>query len=374
MFQYWTEDESASVVFSFHLVWLFYEAVQGGADTNELFRAARRIRAGNSEDWYESFSQLGDQINEIAKDAQRNGHDITAGQAWWRAFTYYRSAERVLKGTDPRKIPMYKRCIDCFYTGIDLQPHPYEKVDIDFDNTKLDGLFLPPRNFKRGTPPPVIIFPTGADALPEEQLFRGAQEMTARGAAVLLFNGPGQGGSIRLLGLPTIPDYERVFTAAVDYLMTRTDVDHGRIGLIGGSMAGYYAPRGVSFEHRINACVVWGALYDVLKDLYEPYPPLHEQLQWITGTKSDTEARAYLSKFNLQGLLEGVKCPILVTHGARDHMVPVSSAERLFNELGAEDKTLRVFDDEIGGSGHCSVDNWTQVVAYQIDWLLDKLG
>ncbi len=55
-------------------------------------------------------------------------------------------------------------------------------------------------------------------------------------------------------------------------------------------------------------------------------------------------------------------------------MVPVSSAERLFNELGAEDKTLRVFDDKIGGSGHCSVDNWTQVVAYQIDWLLDKLG
>ena len=34
MFQYWTDDTRESVVFSFHLVWLLYEAMQGGADTN----------------------------------------------------------------------------------------------------------------------------------------------------------------------------------------------------------------------------------------------------------------------------------------------------------------------------------------------------
>lgn len=374
MFQYWSDDTRDSVVFSFHLVWLFYEAMQGGADTNELFHTARKIRAGNAEDWYTAFEELGERIEKIAKEAKRNKHDVTAGQAYWRAFTYYRSAERVLKGKDKRKLPMYERTVDCFYKGIDLTEHKYEKIVIPFDKHKLEGIFLPPRSTRRGTPPPVIIFPTGADALPEEQLFRGAQEMTARGAAVLLFNGPGQGKSIRMLKLPTIPDYERVFTAAVDYLHTRKDVDLDRIGLIGGSMAGYYAPRAVAFEHRIKACVVWGALYDVLADLYDPYPPLHEQLQWISGTKSDAEAREYLKDFNLKGKLGNVKCPMLVTHGARDHMVPASSAERLFNELKVKDKTLRIYDDTTGGSGHCSVDNWTQVVAYQIDWCLDKLG
>ena len=374
MFQYWTEDTRESVVFSFHLVWLFYEAVQGGADTNELFQAARKIRSGNSEDWHDAFYDLGDRIKAIADEADAAGHDVTAGQAYWRAFTYYRSAERVLPGKDPRKLPMYERCIECFYKGIDLTPHVYERIVIPFDGHELEGLFLPPRSQAKGTPPSVIIFPTGADALPEEQLFRGAQEMTARGAAVLLFNGPGQGKTIRVQGVPTIPDYERVFTAAVDYLCTREDVDHERIGLIGGSMAGYYAPRAVSFEHRIKGCVVWGALYDVLADLYDPYPPLHEQLQWITGTKSDKEARAYLADFNLKGKLANITCPMLVTHGARDHMVPASSAQRLFDEIPVKDKTLRLYDDEVGGSGHCSVDNWTQVVAYQIDWLLDRLG
>ena len=55
MFQYWADDQRESVVFSFHLVWLFYEAVQGGADTNELFYAARKIRAGNTEGWHDAF-------------------------------------------------------------------------------------------------------------------------------------------------------------------------------------------------------------------------------------------------------------------------------------------------------------------------------
>ena len=120
--------------------------------------------------------------------------------------------------------------------------------------------------------------------------------------------------------------------------------------------------------------MVWGALYDVLRDLYEPYPPLHRQLQWITGSSSDAEAREKLARFNLEGILQNIQCPVLVTHGARDHMVPAASAERLFGELTVADKELRIYDDETGGSGHCSVDNWTQVVAYQIDWLLDRLG
>ena len=54
--------------------------------------------------------------------------------------------------------------------------------------------------------------------------------------------------------------------------------------------------------------------------------------------------------------------------------VPASSAIRLFDVFDVADKELRICDDETGGSGHCGVDNWTQVVAYQIDWLLDRLG
>jgi dipeptidyl aminopeptidase/acylaminoacyl peptidase len=374
MYQYWADDTLEAKVFSFHLVWLFYEAMQGGADTNELFRAVRRVRAGNHEDWHTAFLDLGGTVLALAEEAAAKGHGITAGQAFLRAFTYFRSAERELRGGDPRKVPLYRRTVDCFYKGLDRLPHPYERIAVPFDGIEMDGLFFHPRSAAQGSPPPCIIFPTGADALPEENLFRGAQEMTARGAACILFNGPGQGSTIRLLNVPAIPDYERVCTAVVDYLTTRDDIDHDRIGLIGGSMAGYYAPRAVCFEHRIRACVVWGALYDVLNDLYLPYPPLRRQLRWIGGCASDAEAREKFARFTLAGRLKNVRCPVLVTHGARDHMVPAASAQRLHDELPVADKELRIYDDTTGGAGHCSVDNWTQVVAYQIDWLLDRLG
>ena len=63
------------------------------------------------------FMTWGNRVKAIADEAADAGHDVTAGSAYWRAFTYYRSAERVLSGKDPRKLPMYERCIECFLYG-----------------------------------------------------------------------------------------------------------------------------------------------------------------------------------------------------------------------------------------------------------------
>ena len=92
--------------------------------------------------------------------------------------------------------------------------------------------------------PPCVVFRSGADALPEEKFFRGVEYVTARVAACLVFNGSGQGSTLRVPGLPAIPDHQRPVSAAVDCPMTRDDIDHDRIGLMGVSFAGYYTPRG----------------------------------------------------------------------------------------------------------------------------------
>jgi hypothetical protein len=55
-------------------------------------------------------------------------------------------------------------------------------------------------------------------------------------------------------------------------------------------------------------------------------------------------------------------------------MVPLSSAQRTFDELTVADKELRLFDEAEGGAEHCSMDNWSQVIPYQVDWLLDRLN
>lgn len=53
---------------------------------------------------------------------------------------------------------------------------------------------------------------------------------------------------------------ERWAGAAVDYLETREDVDRGRIGMMGWSLSGYYAPRAACYEKRFKLCVAWAPI------------------------------------------------------------------------------------------------------------------
>jgi dipeptidyl aminopeptidase/acylaminoacyl peptidase len=239
--------------------------------------------------------------------------------------------------------------MECFDKGMSFSTVLQEKVQIPFDGVKLEGRFFQATAAPKGARPPCVIFLSGADALPEENYFRGVQQVTARGMSCLVLNGPGKGSTLRLLKRPAIPDYERPVAAAIDYLETRKDVDHDRIGRLGVSFGSYYGMRAVTAEPRIKACVIWGALYDVLNDIYRYYPPLREQLNWIGGAKDDEDAERIYAPFTLEGRLGNVRCPVLITHGENDRMVPASSAQRTFDELKVADKTLRFFDREEGG-------------------------
>lgn len=375
MFHYWSDITPMSHVYSFQLIWLLSEAVNGAADFNEIHRAARNIRAGNAEDWYAEFSKQGDNLKKIGDEAVAAGHQETASTSLFRAFTYYRSAERVLRGSDSRKIPMYHKAVACFRQALDLSPHPHEYVKVPFQGKELDAIYYAPRKVvNAGSKPPCVLFLSGADALPEENFFRSVQQITARGMGCFVFNGPGQGSTLRLHNIPTMAEYERPVGAALDYLITRTDIDHDRIGLLAVSFGGYYGPRATANDPRVKALVAWGALYDVYEDIYAHYPPLREQLNWIAGVKDAEEGARKYKEFTLKGQLHKIKCPVLITHGKGDRMVPLSAAQRTYDELvNVKDKTLRVYDIEEGGSEHCNMDNWSQVIPYQADWMVDRL-
>ena len=379
MFRYWTDGSPEARDFSTILVGLFSEATQGAGDPNELLRIASAIRSGNRDDWTRAFLSMADRVFAIAEAAAQQSHPQTASESYLRAFTYYRVAELMRGHDDPQKIPLYHRAIATFKRGISLSAHPYEPVAVEYDGHRLEGYFFKPQPASAGRLArvgrvPCVIFISGADALPEQNFFRGVQWLTARGLACLIFNGPGQGGTIRLLRVPTIPDYERPVAAAIDYLAARSDVDRDRVGLLGVSMAGYYAMRAAAFEPRLKAVVAWGAMYSVYDDLWRFYPPLRPQLVWITGARNEAETEARLRAFTLEGVLARVRCPVLITHGVNDEMVPVASAHRTYAEIASKDKTLRLYTPEEGGDTHINIDNWSQVVPVMADWLVERLS
>jgi len=218
-----------------------------------------------------------------------------------------------------------------------------------------------------------VLFLGGADAYAEEIYF-GGKQMLDRGWAMLLVDTPGRGSSMYLKGIKTRPDYEVPGKACVDYLISRPEVDANRVALLGISMAGYYAPRLAAFEKRLKALVAWSGCYSILDDLYDWCVHLQPVCQRLLGGVSHEEARRQLKDFTMAGIAKNITCPTLITHGDKDTLMSVDGAKRLFEEIGATDKTLKIYAEaEGGGRIHCSHDYWAHNLPYMLDWLEERL-
>ena len=76
----------------------------------------------------------------------------------------------------------------------------------------------------------------------------------------------------------------------------------------------------------------------------------------------------------LLGLAKNIKVPTIMTHGSKDKLMDVEGAKKLFDEIGAKDKTLHIFDDpKVGGTVHCAHDCWVHQMPILMDWLEDHV-
>jgi len=147
------------------------------------------------------------------------------------------------------------------------------------------------------------------------------------------------------------------------------------------SLGGYYAPRCAALEPRFAACIAWGAIWDyhaVWKHRIEAQfkaslsVPGHH-IMWILGAATLKDALKRLEPFNLDGVVQKMRCPFLVVHGEDDEQIPLSDARALYDACGSNDKTLRVFTSEEGGAQHCQRDYLTLGCATMWNWFEEKL-
>jgi len=352
---------------------LVAEAQQGGGDVFDIARLCRNLRPGDKEGWERAWLGLAEATEAKAKQELQSGHTRTSMQNFFHANQYYRMSDIFLSADEPaRKKARFLKSQENFRAAARLHAPPIETITVRCGNDAYDGYFCHPLNPARGKWPAVFLI-GGADAFAEEIFFSGRQVLE-RGWALLLVDTPGRGSSSYVKAIPTRHDYEVPVKACIDYLMTRPEVEGGRIALIGISMAGYYAPRAAAFDPRVKALVAWSGCYSVLDDLYLFCEHLRPTLQRLLGGVSDAEARELLKAFTLEGVAGRITCPALITHGADDRLMRVEGAKRLFAAIGSSDKTLRIYDDPgAGGTIHCSHDYWAHNVPFMLDWLEERL-
>ena len=351
---------------------LLAQVAVGGADLFECARTAARIgtETTDGEIWQREWSATAKEVAAAAEAALEAGDVVTARRAFFRSCGYWRHSEFFLSSDDPRREEAYRTGTANFQRAVELSDGVIERIEVPFEGTTMDGYVIRPD--ATGVARPTVLFLGGADSWAEELYFLGGTEFPARDITVVVVDTPGRGSSLRFKKMYSRPDYEVPVAAILDFLEKRDDVDNDRIGLAGVSFGGYYAPRAAAFEPRVKAVAAWCGTWSILTDFYEFYPPLQQQLQWLSGSSSDAEAREKLAAFTLDGVADKIDVPVYVMHGTDDIIMDIEGANTFVEALTTDDVTVDIYDG--AGSLHCSYDYFSVATARLADWFVHKLG
>ncbi len=349
------------------------ETQAGGGAVSECFQAANRMIPGDKESWHIEWHRVASRNHQRGDEAEQTGHMQTAKNCWLRAANYYRHAEFWLAADDPRRLQTFDQIETCSQKFLRYLTPPGEVVQVPYENgAHLDAYFVPaPYDIGKQ---PVLIAMGGLDSFKDEMWFMTAHGALQRGIAVLMIDGPGQGGTLRRQGLHNRPDTEVPIGHCIDYLQTRSDVDSARIAVSGSSLGGYYAARAGCYEHRLAAVISHGAIWSI-GDFWHHIDESHglaSHIKWVFGVGSIAAAKDRFTAFTLEGHLAQMQCPYLIVHGGFD-VLSVDQAHKVYEDAKthAVSVTLKLLSEEETGAEHCQHDNPTIGQEYMADWLVD---
>jgi dienelactone hydrolase len=334
--------------------------VQAGVDYSDFVATTAGVERW--EDWHAAWCRNGDMHAALAEDAASKDRRLTAGEAWSRATVAYHFAKFVWMVDPKRSRAAADKAVAAMAKTHEYLDPDAERVEVPLDGGRVVGNLRRPPGAER---PPLVLLVPGLDSTKEE-FFRLENVFLDRGMATLSMDGPGQGESG--YDLPIRPDYEVAVAAVLDALAGRSDVDLDRVGLLGVSMGGYYAPRVLAFEPRVKAGVGLSGPYK-FSDIWDDVPPqTRETFVAKSFARDDDEGRSRAAELDLNGVAERIQQPYLGITGRLDRLIPWEQTERAARE--APNGTFILHED--GNHGCANVPYKTRPVA--ADWLREQLG
>jgi fermentation-respiration switch protein FrsA (DUF1100 family) len=96
---------------------------------------------------------------------------------------------------------------------------------------------------------------------------------------------------------------------------------------------------------------------------------------WVFGASDMADFHENTKDMNLNGHMDRIKVPFLVTHGENDRQISVEYAHQAFEQLTNSPKAeLKIFTPREGGVEHVGADNMSFGRDYIADWFADTLG
>ena len=290
------------------------------------------------DDWGPAWLETAAMHERLAEEWLAAGDDISAVDALQRASIYYHVAAFVYFRDLEVHNRGYEKMVETYDRSLPLTNGAIEKVGFPFEDIALKGLLSTPNGVDR---PPVVILIPGLDSSKEGR-HSGRRAFLERGMAVFSIDGPGQGEMS--LTTKIRPDYEAPIAAAIDYLEKRNDVDADRVGLVGSSLGGYYAPRAAAYEPRVRACVAISGPFKASSRRREMMPVTKEAYTYYLGAKDEADADRLAAGLTLEDCAADITCPLLVIAGKKDPLVHWENAQMLYDAARGP-KDLHIFDE-----------------------------
>jgi esterase/lipase len=190
-------------------------------------------------------------------------------------------------------------------------------------------------------------------------------ELARRGVDTLVLDGPGQGESRMAHRHYLTPSWVRSYQRAFEDLAARTG--GAPLAVVGNSLGGAIAVRLASQDARIVACCDNGGPRSIGR------PPANRSLPpkilALCGEVTEAAAGEILATLNPTAPDASVTCPLLVVHGALDHLVSTDDARALFDWAKSADKQMIVYSD----GDHCVYNHPDDKHNAISDWVAQKL-
>ena len=363
-------------------------AMESGGQIGEIVDMCQPIRdaaasgadAGTPQ-FMAQWAAMGDKLIDLAAEDEAKGRAFSASNKLERAALYLLNAERMQGHGHPGRQATYAKARATFDRSTVLGRINRERVDIPLERGTMPALYT---RAPGDGPHPVVVYCNGLDSCKELLYWSRLPEALARrGVSTLCVDQPGSGEALRLQNLPVDPHSESWASKAVDWLEQQPDVDPRRIGMTGISLGGHFAPRAVAYEPRFASGAVWGANHNwrevqdkrMKREGENPVPHYWAHVMWAFGAGDMDEFLEKSQGMNLNGHMDRIKVPFLVTHGAQDRQISVRYADDLHEQLVNSPRREKViFTAREGGVEHVGADNMSYGRDCIADWFAETLG
>jgi esterase FrsA len=311
------------------------EAVQERANRNAYPMTGmkpddvREILAGihslDRDEWSAAWSRMGERYQTRGTE-QASTDSKAASESYLMAFRYFAFGGWPTQNSAGKKAA-FEKSVGAFRKHAELSDPPIEYVRFSHGGKEVRAYLALPKEVR---PAPVVLAIGGLDSYKEYWCERVAEFLKV-GLGVLCLDMPGTGEAPIKVDVGA----EKMYSSAIEYLLTRTDVDGKRLAVMGVSWGGYWgAILGFTEKDRLKAAVDWaGPAHTYFQPEWQKKAlgtreylfDLFAARASVYGANDIDEFLAYRPRMSLQarGFIGKPSTRMLLINGEGDTQVPI---------------------------------------------------